>query len=78
MPAIRPTTYQIQVKVFEAAGCQYVRTRGDHLIYHYPGAIRPIVIPKYKEAPVFIIRNNMNIIGMPRERYFALLEEINR
>ena len=35
------------VKIFEAAGCTYVRTQGDHLVYHYPGAKRPVVIPKY-------------------------------
>ena len=55
---IKPTNYQVQVKIFEVAGCTYVRTQGDHLVYHYPGAKRPIVIPKYKE-PVFIIKNNM-------------------
>jgi len=49
MSAIRPTTYQVQVKIFEAAGCRYIRTHGDHLIYAYPGAIRPVVIPKYQE-----------------------------
>jgi len=43
---IKPTTYQVQVRIFEAAGCIYVRTQGDHLIYHYPGAKRPVVIPK--------------------------------
>jgi hypothetical protein len=58
------------------AGCEYVWTKGDHLIYHYPGAIRPVVIPKYKEIPVFIIRNNMRIIGMPPERYFKLLQKV--
>jgi predicted RNA binding protein YcfA (HicA-like mRNA interferase family) len=73
---IKPTSYQVQVKVFEMAGCEYVRTKGDHLIYHYPGAIRPVVIPKYKEIPVFIIRNNMRIIGMPPERYFKLLQKV--
>jgi len=82
---IKPTSYQVQVKVFEMAGCEYVRTKGDHLIYHYPGAIRPdhypgairpVVIPKYKEIPVFIIRNNMRIIGMPPERYFELLQKV--
>jgi len=41
---IKPTTYQVQVKVFEAAGCRYVRTQGDHLIYRFPGAKRPVVI----------------------------------
>jgi len=74
MPAIRPTTFQVQVKLFEAAGCQYVRTQGDHLVYSYPGALRPVVIPKYKEVPAFIIKNNMKIIGMTRNRYFQLLE----
>jgi predicted RNA binding protein YcfA (HicA-like mRNA interferase family) len=56
MSAIRPTTYQVQVKIFEAAGCQYVRTQGDHLIYAYPGAMRPVVIPKFQEVPAFIIK----------------------
>jgi len=36
MSAIKPTTYQVQVKIFEAAGCRYVRTQGDHLVYSYP------------------------------------------
>jgi hypothetical protein len=46
------------------------------LIYHYPGANRPIVIPKYREVPVFVIRNNMKIIGMSREKYLELLQKI--
>ena len=58
------------------AGCEYVRTQGDHLIYHYPGAIRPVVIPKYREVPVFIIRNNMKIIGMSRKTYLELLQKV--
>ena len=71
---IKPTHYQVQVKIFEMAGCVFARTKGDHLIYHYPGAIRPVVIPKYKEVPTFIIRNNMRIIGMSREKYLDLLK----
>lgn len=73
---ITPTDYKTQVKVFELAGCKYVRTRGDHLIYHYPGAIRPIIIPKYNEVPVFVIKNNMNVIGLSRDRYIELLKKI--
>jgi hypothetical protein len=71
--AIKPTSYQVQVKIFEAAGRKYVRTQGDHLVYHLPGAIRPVVIPEYKEVPVFIIRNNMKVVGMSRERYLTLI-----
>ena len=35
MPSIKATHYRIQVKIFEAAGCQYVRTQGDHLTHVY-------------------------------------------
>ncbi|MDL2124730.1 MAG: type II toxin-antitoxin system HicA family toxin [Deltaproteobacteria bacterium] len=73
---IKPTHYQVQVKIFEMAGCVYARTKGDHVIYHYPGAIRPVVIPKYKEVPTFVIKNNMRIIGMSREKYFELLQKV--
>ena len=73
---IRPTSYQVQVKIFEAAGCVYVRTQGDHLVYHYHEAIQPGGIPKYKEVPVFIIKNNMKAIGMSREKYAALLDKV--
>jgi len=73
---IKPSHYQVQVKIFEMAGCVYSRTKGDHVIYHYPGAVRPVVIPKYKEVPAFVIKNNMRIIGMSREKYFELLQKV--
>ncbi len=73
---IKPTNYQVQIKIFEAAACRYVRTQGDHLIYHYPGTKRPVVIPKYKEVPVFIIKNNMKVIGLSVDRYLSLLETV--
>ncbi len=44
------------------------------LIYHYPGAVRPVIIPKYKEVPAFVIKNNMRVIGMGIVEYFELLE----
>ncbi len=71
---IKPTHYQVQVKIFEIAGCVYIRTKGDHLIYRYPGAVRPVIIPKYKEVPTFVIKNNMRVIGMSREEYLKILE----
>jgi predicted RNA binding protein YcfA (HicA-like mRNA interferase family) len=71
-PGIKPTDYQTQVKIFEAAGCAYVRTQGDHLVYHFPGAKRPVVIPMYKEVPVFIIKNNMRVVGLSMEKYLSL------
>ena len=73
---IKPTHYQAQVKIFELAGCVYTRIKGGHLIYHYPGAVRPVVIPKYKEVPTFVIKNNMRVIGMSKVEYLQFLERV--
>jgi predicted RNA binding protein YcfA (HicA-like mRNA interferase family) len=76
MPALRPLPYQKVAKIFEAAGCTYRHTRGDHMIYHFPGATRPVVIPKYNQVPVFIIQNNMRVISLSRERFLQLESEV--
>ena len=76
MPRLTPTDWQTQVKVFEKFGCKFVRQKGHHLIFRCEGARRPIVIPKYDEIPITIIRRNMRTAGMTREQYFELLEQI--
>jgi len=43
-------------------------------ICRYPKAVRPVIIPGYKEVPTFVIKNNMRVIGMSREEYLKLLE----
>jgi predicted RNA binding protein YcfA (HicA-like mRNA interferase family) len=72
---IVPTSWKVQVKIFEIYGCRFVRQRGDHLVYYYPGARRPVVIPMYEEVPVTIIKVNMRTVNMDREKYFELLEK---
>ena len=42
------------MKVFEKAGFSCVRIEGDHYVYTKEGVIRPIVIPDWREMPVFI------------------------
>ena len=59
MPKLSPTNWQTQVKIFEGFGCVYIRQKGDHLIYHHPNARRAVVIPRYHEVSVTIIRNNI-------------------
>ncbi|MBM3240129.1 type II toxin-antitoxin system HicA family toxin [Candidatus Poribacteria bacterium] len=76
MPRITPTDWRTQVKIFEKFGCQFVREKDDHLIFHYPNARRPVVIPKYREITVTVIKNNMRTVGMTRQQYFELLVEI--
>ena len=76
MPRLTPADWRTLVKVFEADGFSVDRTTGDHIIMTKPGVIRPIVIPKYKEVGLDIIRANLRMAHMDRERYFELLKQI--
>jgi predicted RNA binding protein YcfA (HicA-like mRNA interferase family) len=75
MPKITPISSNKLRKVFEKYGFKCVRIEGDHYVYTKKGVIRPIVIPKWPEIPVFIIRNNIRTAGISREQYFQLLEK---
>jgi predicted RNA binding protein YcfA (HicA-like mRNA interferase family) len=71
---IKPVHYRYLVRVFELSGWRHTGTKGDHLIYKKPGAIRAVVIPKYKTVPVFIIKNNLRTAGISRDEYLRLLK----
>ena len=76
MPKIKPIAAGKLRKVFEKAGFKCVRIEGDHFVYTKGGVPRPVVIPDWKEVPVFIIKNNMRTAGITREQYFSLLEQV--
>lgn len=73
---ITPTHWRIQEKVFLADGFAFAREQSSHRSYVKSGILRPIVVPKYREVPVSIIRNNMTTAHMSRERYFELLDRV--
>lgn len=75
MARIAPIHWRKLLKVFELAGCKLVGTTGDHLELTKPGAKRRIVIPKYKDIPVFIIENNIKTAGITRSEYLELLKK---
>lgn len=76
MPKISPQPYSVLRKVFELDDWQYVGTTGDHIQMKKAGYLRRIVIPKYKEVPVFIILNDLRTAKMSRDKYFELLEQV--
>ncbi len=45
-------------------------------VVHHEDAKRAVVIPKYDEIPVTVIRNNMRTVGMTRVEYFSILRRI--
>ena len=57
-------------------GCTFVRQKGDHRIYSRDGLKRPVVIPRDTELPVFVIRNNLRILGISPQDYVEILERI--
>ena len=59
----------------EKAGFSIKRTRGSHIIMNKSGVDRPIVIPKYDEVDVNIIKANLRTAKLSREKYFRLLED---
>ena len=75
MPAIKPIHHKKLVKAFEKFGWVYDRTKGDHLIYNKRGFIRPVVIPKYKSIPVFIIKNNLRTAKISVDDYLKALKK---
>ncbi len=44
------------------------------MIFSKPGILRPLVVPRYDELPVFIIKNILRTAQISRERYLSLLE----
>ena len=75
MPKFTPVDWKTLERVFLAAGFTFARQEGSHRSYVKPGVARPVVIPTYREVPVFIIRNNLKTAGISRDEYFRLLEE---
>jgi predicted RNA binding protein YcfA (HicA-like mRNA interferase family) len=54
-------------------GCYFEREKGDHRIYWREGLKRPVVIPRDINLPIFIIRNNLRILGIKPEEYIEIL-----
>ena len=72
-PRITPISWKRFDRFLLNIGCKLVRQEGDHRIYTKSGLSRPIVIPMEKDLPVFIIKNNLDILGISREEYLKLL-----
>lgn len=76
MPALTP----VKLKDFERfllfVGCTFKRQSGGHRIYNRVGLKRPIVIPAHGAIPVFVIRNNIRLLGITPESYSEILKKV--
>lgn len=76
MPRLTPVHWRKLLRVLELDGAIVVGQTGDHIELKKPGAVRRLVVPKYREIPVFIIENNLKTAGISRQMYFELLRKI--
>ena len=74
MPRLVPQHYRVLIKTFEKAGFVVKRTSSSHIVMNTLGVDRPVVIPKYDEVDVDIIKANLRTARLSREEYFKLLE----
>lgn len=57
-------------------GCHFEREKGDHRIYWRSDLKRPVIIPRYKELPVFVIRNNLRILNITIKECLEILQSL--
>jgi len=75
-PHLAPIHWRKFERFLLFTGCKFAREKGDHRIYWRDGLKRPVVIPKDKELPIFVIRNNLRILGINSEEYREILKRI--
>ncbi len=76
MARLTPIHWRKFEKFLLFVGCRLEREKGDHRIYWREGLKRPVVIPKDKSLPVFVIRNNLRILGISPEEYIEILKRV--
>lgn len=76
MARLTPIHWKKFEKFLLFVGCHFEREKGDHRIYWREDLKRPVVIPRDKALPVFVIRNNLRILGISPRRYLEILKRI--
>jgi len=57
-------------------GCTFERQTSSHRVYWRSGLLRPIIIPRYNQIPVFVIKNVLRQLGIPVEEFQRIIKEI--
>ena len=76
MVKLGPTDWRTLARIFEADGFTRDRPTVSHVVPSKPGVLRPVIVPRYVQVGLDVIRSNMRTAGMSRTRYFGPLEKI--
>ena len=69
MNKIKPVHWKEFEKFVLAVGCVLKRKSGSHMIYDKEGLRRPVVFNRDTALPVFIIVNNLKVLGVSKKEY---------
>lgn len=75
MSEFRPVSWKKFEKFLFKIGCEFKREKGDHRIYWKKGLKRPVVIPRDGELPVFVIHNNLRILGISKDEFLKIVSK---
>ena len=76
MGGLAPVDHKTLEKFVRAVGCTFVRQKGSHRVYWRDDQLRPVVIPTYKQVPMFIIRNILRQLGISVEEYLRIVQNL--
>ncbi len=76
MPKVTEISRPRFEKFLVSIGCEYLRTKGDHIIYGRKDLKRPIIIQADSEIPVFIIKSNLRTLGIDTVEYLEQISKI--
>jgi predicted RNA binding protein YcfA (HicA-like mRNA interferase family) len=76
MGAIDSISWRRFDKFLVSIGCEFKREKGDHRIYWRQGILRPLVVPRERILPVFIILNNLRVLGISKEEFLEKIAKI--
>lgn len=76
MARLTPISWKEFEKFLLFLGCKFKYQKGSHRVYTRSGLKRPLVVPVYNEIPMFVIRNNLRILGMATEEYLEILKQL--
>lgn len=75
MPKISSVHWKQFEKFLFSVGCEFKREKGDHRVYWKRGINRPVIVPRDKQLPPFIILNNLRTLGISRDDYLKFLQK---
>jgi predicted RNA binding protein YcfA (HicA-like mRNA interferase family) len=76
MDKVGKVSWQRFEKFLLAIGCEFKSEEGDHRKYKKSDLLRPIIIPRDKELPQFIISNNLRTLGISKEEFVQIIKNL--